>query len=94
MIVYAFTDLQRVIAEELSSKLNRPVTVGRYVDISDSLHIYGRYFDEVSDEVEKMRRSAFTERSWESTHLAFEMITQEAREKLAQDPDWYARARG
>ena len=94
MNVYAFTDLQRIIADEISSKINRQVTVGRYVDISDSLHIYGRYFGEVAGEVEKMRQSPFNERAWESTHPAFEMITQETREKLAKDPDWYAKAKG
>jgi thymidylate synthase len=94
MNVYAFTDLQRVIAEGISRKINQPVTVGRYVDISDSLHIYGRYFDEVAGEVEKMRQSSFNERAWESTHPAFARWTQEAREKLAQDPDWYAKAKG
>ncbi|HUT28601.1 MAG TPA: thymidylate synthase [Sedimentisphaerales bacterium] len=94
MNVYAFTDLQRMIAEEISGTIGRPVALGRYVDISDSLHIYGSYFDEVAREVEKMRQSPFTSRAWESTHPAFEMMTQEAREKLAQDPDWYAKARG
>jgi thymidylate synthase len=91
MNVYAFTDLQRIIAEGISQKLNQPVTVGRYVDISDSLHIYGSYFDDAAKEVEKMRQSPFTDRAWESTHPAFEMMTAEAREKLAQDPDWYAK---
>ncbi len=94
MNVYALTDLQRIIAERISDKINQPVKVGRYVDISDSLHIYGSYFNEVAVEVQKMRRSPFTERSWESTHPAFEMMTREAREKLAQDPDWFARAKG
>ncbi len=94
MNVYALTDLQRTIAERISDKINQPVMVGRYVDISDSLHIYGSYFNEVAIEVEKMRRSPFTERAWQSTHPAFEMMTKQAREKLAQDPDWYARAKG
>lgn len=94
MNVYALTDLQRTIAEAISQKRDEPVKVGRYVDISDSLHIYGSYFDEVEPEIEKMRRSPFTERSWPTTHPAFEMMTAEAREKLARDPDWYARARG
>ena len=94
MNVYVFTDLQRIIADEISKTIGRPVALGRYVDISDSLHIYGSYFDEVTREMEKMRQSPFTSRAWESTHPAFEMMTQEAREKLAQDPDWYAKARG
>ncbi len=94
MNVYAITDLQRIIAEQISKKINEPVTVGRYVDISDSLHIYGSYFDEVAGEVEKMRQSPFTKRAWESTHPAFEMMMNEARENLAKDPDWYAKAKG
>ncbi len=94
MNVYALTDLQRTIAEKISKKINQPVKVGRYVDISDSLHIYGSYFEQVAGEVEKMRQSSFTTRAWESTHPAFEMMTAEAREKLAKDPDWYARAKG
>jgi thymidylate synthase len=94
MNVYAFTDLQRTIADLISLKINQPVAVGRYVDISDSLHIYGSYFDDVAKEIEKMRKSPYTERAWESTHPAFEMMTQEAGENLAKDPDWYAKAKG
>ena len=91
MNVYAITDLQRIIADRISQKINQPVTVGRYVDISDSLHIYGSYFAEAADEVEKMRKSPFTDRAWQSTHPAFERMTHEAREKLEQDPDCYAK---
>jgi len=94
MNVYALTDLQRMIAEAVAAQRGEPVNVGRYVDISDSLHIYGSYFDEVTPEIEKMRRSSYTERSWQSTHPAFEMMTTEAREKLVRDPDWYAKAKG
>ncbi|UCF44085.1 MAG: hypothetical protein JSV99_03965 [Planctomycetota bacterium] len=94
MNVYAITDLQRIITDQISKKINKPVKVGRYVDISDSLHIYGSYFDEAAKEVRKMRKSPFTERAWESTHPAFEMMTNEARENLAKDPDWYAKPEG
>jgi thymidylate synthase len=94
MNVYALTDLQRTMAEAISAKRGEPVRVGRYVDISDSLHIYGSYFRDAAREVEKMRSTPFTQRAWESTHPAFEMMTQEARQKLAQDPDWFAKARG
>ncbi|MFB0552334.1 MAG: thymidylate synthase [Phycisphaerae bacterium] len=94
MNVYALTDLQRIIAEGIAKNRGEPVSVGRYVDISDSLHIYGSYFDEVAPEIEKMRQSSFHERAWESTHPAFEMMTLETREKLAQDPDWFAKAKG
>jgi thymidylate synthase len=94
MNVYALTDLQRVIAERISGELRRPVDVGPYVDISDSLHIYGRYFDRVLAEVEKMRRTPYAERAWSTSHPAFEAITAETRQALARDPDWFAKARG
>ena len=91
MNVYALTDLQRLIAEGISKKLARPVRLGRYVDISDSLHIYGSYFEDVKKEVEKMRISDFTRRAWNSTHPAFEMMTEEAKQKLKKNPDCYAK---
>jgi thymidylate synthase len=94
MNAYALTNLQQIIAEAIAARRGEPVRVGRYVDISDSLHIYGSYFKEASVEVEKMKRTPFSERAWDSTHPAFEMMTLEAREKLAQDPDWFAKARG
>jgi thymidylate synthase len=94
MNVYAFTELQKIIAEEISRNIKQPVAVGRYVDISDSLHLYGSYFNTVAAEVEKMHKTPFTERAWESTHPAFEMMTKEARQNLSKDPDWYAKAKG
>ncbi|MDD5326768.1 MAG: thymidylate synthase [Phycisphaerae bacterium] len=94
MNVYALTDLQRIIAEKISEKINQPVEVGRYVDISDSLHIYGSYFNDAEKEVAKMRQSPFTGRAWQSTHPAFEMMIKEAHENLAKDPDWYAKPGG
>jgi thymidylate synthase len=93
MNVYAITELQRIIAERISEKINQQVNVGRYVDISDSLHIYGSYFNEVSKEIKKMRQSPFTNRSWQSMQPAFEMMTKEARENLEKDPNWYAKPR-
>ena len=94
MNVYALTNLQRTIAKSISEKINKPVAIGRYVDISDSLHIYGSSFGDVSREVEKMRTSPFTQRAWESTHPVFETMTAEARAKLTKDPDWFAKAKG
>jgi hypothetical protein len=86
--------MQRRIAEKIAKKIGKLVRVGRYVDISDSLHIYGSYFRDAAVEVEKMRKTSFAERAWERSHPAFEMMTTEAREKLAGDPDWYAKAKG
>ena len=91
MNVYALTDLQQMIADEIAAKIDKPVTVGRYVDITDSLHIYGSYFEDARTEVEKMKNTPFADRAWESTHPAFEMMTTEARQKLAKNPDHYAK---
>lgn len=94
MNAYAFTELQKKIAGEISKKIGKEVSVGRYCDISDSLHIYGSYFANAGVEVEKMRSTPFNSRAWETTHPAFVMMTEEARTNLAADPDFYAKAQG
>lgn len=91
MNVYALTDLQKVIAEKLEQKINVPIKVGSYFDGSDSLHIYGDYFKEIQVEFEKMRDDDLSKRVWVSDHPAFVFMTKEAKEKLAKDPEWYAK---
>ena len=93
MNVYALTDLQRIIAGKIGDKIDRQVKVGRYVDITDSLHIYGSYFIEARPELEKMANGNFASRAWSSDHPAFKMMTEEARQKLSQDPDWFAKGK-
>lgn len=89
MNAFALTDLQRKIAGEIASKLDRPVKVGRYVDISDSFHIYGSYFGEFGPELEKMEANPdYTSRAWSSDHPAVAQMFDEARRKLEDDPDY------
>jgi thymidylate synthase len=72
--VIALTTLQRKIAERISNETSRQVRVGRYVDISDSLHIYGSYFREIEGDEEKGVKSfferlesrSFEDRTWSS----------------------------
>jgi len=93
MNVFALTDLQRTMAERLADMLGEPVRCGRYVDVADSLHIYGSYRDEEMErEVEKMRTTAYTNRAWDSSVL--EPMFEEARRTLARDPDHYAKGQG
>ena len=94
MNVYALTDMQKIIADNIAEKIGKPVHLGRYVDITDSLHIYGSYFKDAEKEVEKMRNSPFADRAWETSHPAFQMMTEEAKQKLAKDPDCYAKPNG
>ncbi len=93
MNVFALTDLQRWMAQRISERLGEAVGCGRYVDISDSLHIYGSYRNEkLEAEIRKMRSSPYTQRAWDSS--ALEPMFDEARRNLAEDPDWYARGKG
>ncbi|MCD6416340.1 MAG: hypothetical protein J7M08_06555 [Planctomycetes bacterium] len=90
MNVYVLTDLQRILAGRLEQRLDAAVAVGRYADVSDSLHIYGSYRDaDLEREIEKMKSSPYTERAWDSA--VFEPMFEETRRNLAGDPDYYAR---
>ena len=75
--VIALTTLMRKIAEALADKTGKSVRLGRYVDISDSLHIYGSYFKEIEGDPKKGIRSffetlesrSFEERTWDSEFI-------------------------
>ena len=88
MNVYALTELQRMIAGRISARIGRTVHVGRYVDQSDSFHIYGSYFRDILPEIEKMRAGDWENRAWPSDHPAFQALTEETREKLARNRDY------
>ena len=90
MNAYAITNLQSKIADAISVKTGREVKVGRYVDISDSLHLYGSYLNDIQPEIEKMKNIPINNRVWESTHPAFQIMTLDARNKLKNNPDCYA----
>lgn len=72
--VIALTTLMRKIAERISEEISREVRLGRYVDISDSLLIYGSYFRELEGDAERGIKSffellesrSFEERTWSS----------------------------
>lgn len=66
MNIFAMTDLQRVMAEEISKRLEAEVIVGRYVDISDSFHIYGSYTDEFKKFLKTVNERPFEEKTWSS----------------------------
>jgi thymidylate synthase len=72
--VIALTTLMRKITEAIAESTNKRVRLGRYVDISDSLHIYGSYFREIEGDpergiksfFEKLEGRSFEERTWHS----------------------------
>lgn len=66
MNIFALTDLQRTMAQAISKNIGKPVTVGRYVDISDSFHIYGSYLTEFRNFLKMVKERSFAERTWSS----------------------------
>jgi thymidylate synthase len=85
MNMYAFTELQKVIAERLSERIGRPIRPGQYNHICDSFHIYGSYFTEFDGFLQSLRRRSFEERTWRTADVA-EMI-EEARAHIAAAKD-------
>lgn len=83
MNIFALTDLQRMIAEETGKRLKERVTVGRYVDISDSFHIYGSYHEEFKNFLKTVTGRSFEAKTW-STKFA-EPYFEDARAKLKQE---------
>lgn len=97
--VIALTTLMRKIAERISEETSREVRLGRYVDISDSLHIYGSYFRELEGDAERGIKSffellesrSFEERTWSSEfvrpHFIDDGIGKGLRVMLAKEQD-------
>ena len=80
MNIFALTDLQRAIAEKISKKISKPVKVGRYVDVIDSYHIYGSYFEQFKGFLETLEKKTFEQRTY-STSFA-EPFFEEARARI------------
>ena len=97
--VIALTSLMRKIAERISAETSREVRLGRYVDISDSLHIYGSYFRDLEGDPEKGVKSffdllesrSFEDRTWPSDfvrpHFIDDGVGKGLRPMLAREPD-------
>jgi len=80
MNIFALTDLQRAVAEEVAKKINIPVKTGRYVDMTDSYHIYGSYFEQFKGFLDTLNKKTFEERTFSSSFA--ELFFKEARMKI------------
>jgi thymidylate synthase len=80
MNIFALTDLQRFIAEEISKRTKKAIKVGRYVDITDSFHIYGSYYEDFKGFLDTVSKRDFNSRVWESRFA--EPFFEEARKKI------------
>jgi thymidylate synthase len=85
MNMFALTDLQRHIAGQISARLEETVRVGRYVDISDSFHVYGSYCEEFEQFRRTTQDRTFSQRVWTCSFA--EPFFEEARKRLSQEND-------
>ena len=67
MNMWAFTDLQRHVAEAVTRRTGRALRPGPYAHIVDSFHIYGSYFREFEGFLQSIRKRSFADRTWDST---------------------------
>lgn len=75
--------LQSYLCSQLSDRLHVSVVPGRYIDSSDSLHIYGR--DQDRDEIEKMLTSSYLSRSISSKDPIFLEMKQVALDRIEKE---------
>jgi len=65
MNCFGFVSLQENLAAELGRRMGKEVKVGRYIDSSDSYHIYGRRRHEFEEGFLKLlRERSFEDRTW------------------------------
>lgn len=83
MNMFALTQLQAKIAKQISEKSGTEVLVGRYVDISDSFHIYGSYFEELKRFQETIKNRTFEQKTW--TLKFAEPFFAEAKKRIEEE---------
>ena len=83
MNCFALVSLQERLAEQLTGKTGREVALGRYCDMSDSYHIYGRRLEHFENSFLRLvRERSFEERTW--TREFAEPILAEARPRILE----------
>jgi len=82
MNMYAFTDLQRVVAEKLSERLQRQILPGQYTHVADSFHIYGSYFPEFEGFLNSLKVRTFEDRTFRTEDV--QELIDEAKEKIRE----------
>ena len=81
MNMFALIKLVEQIAGRVAAKTGRPVRPGRYVDISDSYHIYGSRLEHFKGMfLKQVETRSFEERTW--TREFAEPVLEEARPRV------------
>ena len=85
MNMWAFTDLQRYVAEEVSRRIGRGLQLGPYCHIADSFHIYGSYFADFKGFLQTLKKRSFADRVWDSTSELVQSSFAHAREMIEKE---------
>lgn len=81
MNMFAFTDLQRSVAERISEKCGREIKVGQYNHVVDSFHIYGSYFSEFEGFLKSVETRSWEERTYRTEDV--QILFDEAKERIS-----------
>ena len=81
---FAFINLGEKLASRISELRNEPIKLGRFMDQSDSYHIYGSYFKEFSDSFIKLLsvRPKLEDRTWTSEFVKDTFDMEEVRTNI------------
>lgn len=79
MNMYAFTELQKMVADRVG------VPTGHYVHVADSYHIYGSYFDEFRNFIEMTKKRSMSELCWDTGGVLD--CLEDGVEELLAEPD-------
>ncbi|MFH0921075.1 MAG: thymidylate synthase [Fibrobacterota bacterium] len=81
MNMFAFIHLQKHIADEVGRRSGKEIRLGRYVDMSDSYHIYGSRHEFFSGFLKKVESSSFEDRVYHYHDETMAEMFREARER-------------
>ena len=87
MNMYAITELQRLMASKISEISGRKIGVGRYVDISDSFHIYGSYIrrEEMDQFFDSINNLSFDKRTFRTDDPRVQSEFSVGKERLVNE---------
>lgn len=84
MNMYAFSELQRHVAERISQRCGRVIRPGQYNHVVDSFHIYGSYFSEFEGFLRSVSARTWEQRTYRTEEVA--EILEEARMRIGSSP--------
>ncbi len=90
MNMFAFAEIQRKVARDLTEKLDREITPTVYIHQADSFHIYGSYFEELEGFLDSLEnRPNIEDRTWtaEQAEDHYNLARGELLEKLDEEID-------